>query len=482
MHEQAELEAGRSTIARDTSWAGPMRTEANHQQADTVRSGAGRVGLLQRQCACGGTSSLMGTCSECEKKKMLGQPMPAKLQINESGDEDEREADRVAARVMDMPHGQREGSTAQSQPGPLALRRTGWSSSAFAIPAPPLVSNVLDASGAPLDTATRAFFEPRFGHDFGGVRVHADREAAASAHAVNARAYTMGNHIAFADGHYRPTTKPGQRLMAHELSHVLQQRASAAVGTVQRSTTEQPAASPVEPTHAPPTDAGARQEITIGGETFRLVAITESLTPQSAAWRYRVDVQDYLSAYPNLGSGWWAVIVRPVDGAFCNIGGNCLGWALGNFGLVDPPDQVWGLVPTYLESIRRSVAGHRSAQETYLKEVERGKIVAPAIWDYFMAQQFQAVPVESESAANLALYGSGFSSPMDGPSHIAFRTAGGELWLSKPSPSKPPIVHGTAAQLRGGQTGDVLRLYACASGPPNQIAISQGQGQGSPTP
>ena len=58
------------------------------------------------------------------KKKMLGQPMPAKLQINESGDEDEREAIRVAARVMDMPHGQREGSTAQSQPGPLALRRT----------------------------------------------------------------------------------------------------------------------------------------------------------------------------------------------------------------------------------------------------------------------------------------------------------------------------------------------------------------------
>ena len=94
-----------------------------------------------------------------------------------------------------------------------------------------------------------------------------------------------------------------------------------------------------------------------------------------------------------------------------------------------------------------------------------------------MAQQFQAVPVESESAANLALYGSGFSSPMDGPSHIAFRTAGGELWLSKPSPSKPPIVHGTAAHYAEmAKRETMLRLYTSLPGPPNQIAISAGQG------
>lgn len=413
---------------------------------------------------------------------MLGHPLQTKLRINEPGDEYEREADRVAAQVMQMPKGQSEGGVQQGHSRPLVQRPADQPSFASAEPAPPLVSNVLGAAGQPLDTATRAFFEPRFGHDFGFVRVHADQAAAASANAVNARAYTVGSHIAFAAGHYSPTTKPGQRLIAHELSHVLQQGASVAAGTVQRSPTDQPAQSSADPRQASSGDAGATQAITIDGETFHLVVITGSLTPESSAWRYRADVQNYLSAYPNLGNGWWALIVRSADGALCNIGGNCLGWAMGHFGLLDPPDEVWRLVPNYLESIGRSVGKHRSAQETYLQHVEKGKIVAPAIWDYFMAQQFQALPVESERAANLALYGRGFSSPMDGPSHIAFRTAGGEFWLSKPSPSKPPILHAAAAQMTGGETGDVLRLYACPSGPPNQVLLSKIQSEGSTAP
>lgn len=424
----------------------------------------------------------MGICSECENKKLLGRSLQTKLWVNEPGDAYEREADRVAAQVMEMPKGQGEGGVQQGQSGPLVQRHADQASSASAEPAPPVVSNVLGASGEPLDRATRAFFEPRFGHDFGFVRVHADQEAAASANAVNALAYTVGNHIAFAAGHYSPMTKPGQRLIAHELSHVLQYGASVASGTIQRSTTDQPAQSTTGPRQASSGDVGAMQTVTIDGETFHLVAITDPLTPESSVWRYRLDVQNCLSAYPNLGNGWWALIVRAADGTLCNIGGNCLGWAIGHFGLVDPPDEVWRLVPNYLGSIGRSVGKHRSAQETYLQDVEKGKIVAPAMWDYFMAQQFQAVPVESESAANLALYGRGFNDPKDGPSHIAFRTAGGELWLSKPSPSKPPIVHGEAAQMTGGETGDVLRLYACPSGPPNQVLLSQGQSQGSPSP
>ncbi|MCK6508261.1 DUF4157 domain-containing protein, partial [Myxococcota bacterium] len=67
--------------------------------------------------------------------------------------------------------------------------------------------------------------ETRFGHDFGRVRIHADAQAAASAKAVEARAYTVGNAIVFGPGHYAPHTHPGRRLLAHELSHVLQQRA-----------------------------------------------------------------------------------------------------------------------------------------------------------------------------------------------------------------------------------------------------------------
>ena len=436
--------------------------------------------VLQRACACGGSAGFSGACEECQSRKLLGKPLQKKLPISSPGDEFEREADRVAEQVIRMPDARIERP--HHDAGIPLVQRRATNGSSGLMEAPPMVHDVLNSPGLPLDAATRAFFEPRFGHDFGFVRVHADQAAAASANAVNALAYTVGSHIAFAAGHYSPTTKPGQRLIAHELSHVLQQGASVAAGTVQRSPTDQPAQSTTDPRQVSSADAGATQAITIGGETFHLVAITDPLTSESSAWRYRLDVQNCLSAYPNLGNGWWALIVRAADGTLCNIGGNCLGWAIGHFGLIDPPDEVWRLVPNYLGSIGRSVGKHRSARETYLQDVEKGKIVAPAMWDYFMAQQFQAVPVDSESAANLALYGRGFSGPMDGPSHIAFRTAGGELWLSKPSPSKPPIVHGEAAQMTGGETGDVLRLYACPSGPPNQVQLSKIQNEGSTAP
>lgn len=89
--------------------------------------------------------------------------------------------------------------------------------------APPIVFDVLRAPGRPLDTATRTDMEARFGQDFSHVRVHSDAQAAASAEAVAARAYTVANHIAFAEGAYAPTSAPGRRLLAHELAHVVQQ-------------------------------------------------------------------------------------------------------------------------------------------------------------------------------------------------------------------------------------------------------------------
>jgi len=77
--------------------------------------------------------------------------------------------------------------------------------------------------GQPLDSSTRAFFEPRFGTDFSQVRVHTGSQAEASARAVNALAYTVGRDVVFGTGHYAPGTPGGQRLLAHELTHVLQQ-------------------------------------------------------------------------------------------------------------------------------------------------------------------------------------------------------------------------------------------------------------------
>jgi hypothetical protein len=97
---------------------------------------------------------------------------------------------------------------------------------------PPIVYDVLRSPGQALDANTRAFFEPRFGHDFSQVRVHTDEKAAESAQAVAALAYTVGSHIAFATGSFLPGTSAGRKLFAHELIHVVQQEG--AVGAVIR--------------------------------------------------------------------------------------------------------------------------------------------------------------------------------------------------------------------------------------------------------
>lgn len=89
---------------------------------------------------------------------------------------------------------------------------------------PPIVYDVLRSPGRPLDSTMRTLLEPRFGHDFSGVRIHADSEAAESAQTVNALAYTVGRDIVFGAGQYGPHTSAGQRLLTHELAHVVQQR------------------------------------------------------------------------------------------------------------------------------------------------------------------------------------------------------------------------------------------------------------------
>jgi hypothetical protein len=86
-----------------------------------------------------------------------------------------------------------------------------------------LVNQTLQGPGQAIDRETRAFMEPRLGHDFSGVRVHTDTGAAASAAAMHANAYTVGQDIVFASGRYAPGSQMGRRLIAHELSHVVQQ-------------------------------------------------------------------------------------------------------------------------------------------------------------------------------------------------------------------------------------------------------------------
>ncbi|MCC6966867.1 MAG: DUF4157 domain-containing protein [Nitrospira sp.] len=179
--------------------------------------------LLQRACACGGAAGLAGECEECKTKKLLGKPLQTKLAVSQPGDEFEQEADRVAEQVMRMPDSEGRPGVAESPRAPLVQRHVNGSGTAGVGTASPLVHDVLNSPGQPLDAATRAFFEPRFGHDFGRVRVHADAGAETSARSINARAYTVGHHIAFGTGRFAPGTGEGNRLLAHELSHVVQQ-------------------------------------------------------------------------------------------------------------------------------------------------------------------------------------------------------------------------------------------------------------------
>ncbi len=97
---------------------------------------------------------------------------------------------------------------------------------------PPIVREVLSTSGQALDATMRASMETRFGHDFGRVRIHADGKADASARAVGASAYAVGPHIVFARGQYAPATRMGEMVLAHELTHVLQQPAHAGPGEI----------------------------------------------------------------------------------------------------------------------------------------------------------------------------------------------------------------------------------------------------------
>jgi hypothetical protein len=87
---------------------------------------------------------------------------------------------------------------------------------------PPAVNQVLAGPGHPLDGDTRAFMQQRFDHDFSHVRIHAGGRAAQSAASADALAYTVGSHVVFGAGSYAPQSGPGQRLLAHELAHVVQ--------------------------------------------------------------------------------------------------------------------------------------------------------------------------------------------------------------------------------------------------------------------
>jgi|GEM_PF-1942459 len=146
--------------------------------------------VLQRKCACG-QHEASGECDECKKKKVdqksSGDPLLQRSAVNNAG------------------------SNAS-----LTNGETGSQ-------APAIVQDVLRSSGRQLDATTRVLFEPQFGEDFSRVRVHDNQLAVASAQAVGAKAYTVGDHLVFGGGMFNPTSVSGRKLLAHELTHVTQQ-------------------------------------------------------------------------------------------------------------------------------------------------------------------------------------------------------------------------------------------------------------------
>lgn len=132
-----------------------------------------------------------------------------KLVFGASDDHYEREADSVADSVIGM------GTPAQSS----------------SVAAAPL--RVQGSGGAPLSPEIRAYFEPRFGYDFGHVRIHTDASSASAAGSLGARAYTQGGNITFGAHEYAPGTTRGKRLIAHELAHVVQQSTGLGTGRIQ---------------------------------------------------------------------------------------------------------------------------------------------------------------------------------------------------------------------------------------------------------
>jgi hypothetical protein len=159
-----------------------------------------------------------------------------KLAIGAINDPLEHEADRVADRVMRMsapgvsvtvapPEVSRKCDACEEEEGKLQKKEAGPAGPALG-EAPASVHEVLRSQGQPLDAATRAYFEPRFGQDFGRVRVHSDVLAKESARSVNALAYTVGQDVVFGTGQYAPETMAGRKLLAHELAHVIQQEHS----------------------------------------------------------------------------------------------------------------------------------------------------------------------------------------------------------------------------------------------------------------
>ncbi|MGH8050921.1 MAG: eCIS core domain-containing protein [Arenimonas sp.] len=218
------------------SYASRSIGKANAEITDATRTRTVRTStpFIQAKTACG----CGGRCPRCNQEANNENPvLQKKLQIGAANDPYELEADRIADKISETP-----ASDAIHANAPLHIQRISASKTAQPGNAPPSTDKVLASSGKPLEINLKQQMEQHFSHDFSKVKIHSDSEAAQSANEINADAYTAGNSIAFAAGKFAPDTKNGRHLLAHELTHVVQQSASGTM--LQRQTPSPPATSP----------------------------------------------------------------------------------------------------------------------------------------------------------------------------------------------------------------------------------------------
>lgn len=195
----------------------PLQTQMKTPRAAPVAVSHFSSGLLQRKCACGGSPGIDGECTACRKKQF---GLQTKLMVNAPGDIYEQEAERISDQIASAP-----AATALIAAPPRIQRAAGQPATQVEA-TPPSIDRALAGSGKPLEPALQAEMEQRLGHDFSRVRIHTGTAAEQSAQDVHAYAYTVGHDIVFGAGRFRSDTREGRRLIAHELTHVVQQAGS----------------------------------------------------------------------------------------------------------------------------------------------------------------------------------------------------------------------------------------------------------------
>jgi dolichol kinase len=281
----------------------------------------------------------------------VGNVQRAPLRVSSPEDASEREATAAARAVVTMS-------------APVAMHQSTGVIQRSASASPAGGSARIQSSvsgGAPLPNSARQFMEPRFGADFGAVRVHADANAGVLSRNLGARAFTTGNHVFFGSGEYQPDNPSGRELLAHELAHTVQQGAAPRDGTLQRS---------VDLTLTPQAEGVHRWGL---ADAFSSLA---GLAEQLPGFRMFTLV---LGVNP--------ITQQPVQRSAANIlravvefmpGGRLVTDALDNYGIFD---RVGTWIEQQLASLGLSGASIRASLTTFLDSLHLGDALDPAgVW------------------------------------------------------------------------------------------------------